>query len=55
MNTPLYVSASQEVSTHVPNSDSAHEIWEPLDLLAEESAGLAKWRGFAVDGHVIPS
>lgn len=55
MNTPLYVSASQEVSTRVPNADSAHEIWEPLDLLAEESAGLAKWRSFPVDGHLIPS
>src|ERR1700737_3614514 len=55
MNTALSVSAYQEVSSHVPNADSEHEIWEPLDLLAEESAGLAKWRSFAVDGHVIPS
>jgi hypothetical protein len=55
MNKALSVSASQEVATHVPNADAAHEIWEPLDLLAEESAGLAKWRSFAVDGHVVPS
>jgi hypothetical protein len=55
MNAALSVSANQEVSTHVPNADSAHEIWEPLDLVAEEAAGLAKWRSFAVDGRVIPS
>jgi hypothetical protein len=55
MNKALSVSGSQEVSTHGPNADSAHEIWEPLDRLAEESAGLAKWHSFAVDGHVIPS
>ena len=55
MNKALSVSAPPEVATHVPNADSAHEIWEPLDLLAAESASLAKWRSFAVDGHVIPS
>jgi hypothetical protein len=55
MKTALSVSAYQEVSSHGPNAASADEIWEPLDLLAEESSGLAKWRGFAVDGHVIPS
>jgi hypothetical protein len=42
MNAALFVSADQEVSTHVPNADSAHEIWDSLDLLAEESAGSAK-------------
>jgi hypothetical protein len=55
MNTALPVSAYQEVSTHGPDAVSASEIWEPLDLLAEESAALAKWRSFAVDGQVIPS
>jgi hypothetical protein len=49
------VSAYQEVSTNEPNAAFADEIWEPLDLLAEGSNGLAKWRSFAVDGHVIPS
>jgi hypothetical protein len=55
MNTALSISACQEVSTDNLDAASAQEIWEPLDLLAEESAGLAKWRSFAVDGHVIPS
>jgi hypothetical protein len=55
MNKALSVSASQQVATQVSNADSAHEIWEPLELLAEKSAGLAKWRSFAADGHVIPS
>jgi hypothetical protein len=55
MNKASSVSASQEVATYVPNADAAPEIWEPLDLLAEESAGLAKWRSFAVEGQVIPS
>lgn len=55
MNAALSVSACQEVSAHAPHADSAHEIWEPLDLLAEASASLAKWRSFAIDGRVIPS
>ncbi|MBV9130003.1 MAG: hypothetical protein JO298_06415 [Verrucomicrobia bacterium] len=55
MNAALSVSAYQEISTHVPDAESAHEIWEPLDLLAEESASLATWRSFAIDGRVIPS
>jgi hypothetical protein len=55
MNAALYVSTDQEISTHAANADSSYEIWEPLDLLAEESASLAKWRSFAVDGRVIPS
>jgi hypothetical protein len=55
MNIALSIPAGQEVSTDKPIAASAQEIWEPLDLLAEESAGLAKWRSLAVDGHVIPS
>jgi hypothetical protein len=55
MNTALSVSGYQEVSTNQPGAAFADEIWEPLDLLAEGSHGLAKWRSFAVDGHVIPS
>jgi hypothetical protein len=55
MNRALSVPPAQEASTDRPNAASADEIWEPLDLLAEESAGLTKWRGFAVDGQVIPS
>ena len=55
MNAALDLSTGQEISTHATRADSSYEIWEPLDLLAEESASLAKWRSFAVDGHVIPS
>ena len=39
MDAALSVWASQEFSTHVPNADFAHGIWEPLDLLTEESVG----------------
>ena len=55
MNTALPVSAYQEVSTDEPDAGTAHDIWEPLDLLAEESAGLAKWRSLAVEGRAVPS
>jgi hypothetical protein len=55
MNRALSVSTYQEVSTDETKTDSPHEIWEPLDLLAEESASLAKWRSFALNGRVIPS
>ncbi|MBV8375780.1 MAG: hypothetical protein JO279_02140 [Verrucomicrobia bacterium] len=56
MNTALSVSACQEVSSRTPpNADAGHEIWEPLDLLVEESACLATWRSFTVEGHLIPS
>ncbi|MBV9392186.1 MAG: hypothetical protein JOY96_09870 [Verrucomicrobia bacterium] len=39
----------------MPNIDDEQGIWEPLDLLAKESAGLAKWRRFDFDGRLIPS
>jgi hypothetical protein len=55
MNTASSVSTFQQVETPETNAGSAHGIWEPLDLVAEESASLAKWRSFAVDGNVIPS
>jgi murein peptide amidase A len=55
MNRASPLSAYQEVSTDELSAASAHNIWEPLDLLAEESSGLAKWRSFAVDGNVVPS
>lgn len=55
MNTALPLSTYQEGSTHSIHADPVPEIWEPLDLLAAESASLAKWGSFAVDGYVIPS
>jgi hypothetical protein len=55
MNTALSVSASEELLTHLADADPAQQIWHPLDTLAVESPGLAKWRGLAVDGRVIPS
>jgi hypothetical protein len=55
MNKASSVSTFQQVETPKTSAGSANGIWEPLDLLAEDSASLAKWRGFAVDGHVIPS
>jgi hypothetical protein len=55
MNAALAVSTDYEISTRATRADYSDEIWEPLDLLAAESASLAKWRSFALDGHLIPS
>jgi hypothetical protein len=41
--------------THLAEVDPAEQIWNPLDMLAAESPGLAKWRSIAVDGRVVPS
>ena len=54
MNTALSVSACQ-LPTHLVDTDPAVQIWGPLDLLAAESPGLAKWRSLAVEGRVVPS
>jgi hypothetical protein len=55
MNTASSVSTFQQIETCKSNAGSTNGIWAPLDLLAEESASLAKWRSFAVDGNAIPS
>ena len=55
MNTTLSLSAYSELPPHLANADPAQQIWLPLDMLAAESPSLAKWRGLAVDGRVIPS
>jgi hypothetical protein len=55
MDTALSVSASHELPTHPAEVDPARQIWHPLDMLAAESPGLAKWRSIVVDGRVIPS
>ena len=44
MNAALDVATGQDISTHATRADSSYEIWEPLDLLAEESA---VWRNGA--------
>lgn len=55
MNTTLSVSTGKPVPPHLADADPAQQIWNPLDLLARESAGLAKWRSLAIDGRVVPS
>ena len=55
MNTALIFSADQQVPLRLSEGDPAQQIWTPLDLLAAESAGLAKWRSLAVEGRVVPS
>jgi hypothetical protein len=55
MDTAFSVSTSHELLTHLADADPAQQIWHPLDMLAEESPGLAKWRSIAVEGRVIPS
>jgi hypothetical protein len=55
MNTTLSLSAYSELPPHLADADPAQQIWLPLDMLAAESPSLAKWRGLAVDGRVIPS
>lgn len=55
MNRSSPVSAGQQVPPDPANADPAEQIWAPLELLAAESAGLAKWRGLVVEGRVVPS
>ncbi len=55
MDTALSLSNYREFPTHLSDTDPAQQIWHPLDMLAEESPGLAKWRSIAVDERVIPS
>ncbi len=55
MNKSSPLSADQHFPPDLANADPAEQIWTPLDLIAAESAGLAKWRGLAVEGRVVPS
>jgi hypothetical protein len=55
MDTELSVSAYQEFRSHLTDADHAQQMWHSLDMLAEESSCLAKWRSIAVDGRVFPS
>jgi hypothetical protein len=55
MNRSLSVSGDKQVPPDLADPPAAEEPWFPLDLLAEESSGLAKWRGLAVNGRVVPS
>jgi hypothetical protein len=54
MNRSLSVSGEQ-ASPDLAEAPPAEEPWSSLDLLAAESPGLAKWRGLAVDGRLVPS
>jgi hypothetical protein len=49
------VSTDKPIPPHLADADPAQQIWNPLDLLATESASLAKWRSLAVEGRMVPS
>jgi protein MpaA len=51
----LSVSGDTQAPPDLADSHPPEEPWAALDLLASESPGLAKWRGFALDGRVVPS
>jgi hypothetical protein len=55
MSTMLSVLTDKSVAPHLADADPAQQIWNPLDLLAAESASLAKWRCLALDSRVVPS
>ena len=55
MNRSVIFSADQQVPLRLSEGDPEQQIWTPLDLLAAEPAGLAKWRSLAVEGRVVPS
>ena len=55
MNRSSSFPAEQQVPDHWADSDPEEQTWNPLDSLASESAGLAKWRSLAVDRRVVPS
>jgi hypothetical protein len=54
MNRSLSVSGEKQASPDLAEVP-AEEPWSPLDFLTDESPGLAKWRGLAVDGRIVPS
>lgn len=55
MNRSLSIAAEQQVPFQLADADPAEQICNPLNLLASESANLARWRGLAVEGRVVPS
>jgi hypothetical protein len=55
VNRSLSVSAEEQVPLRLADADPAVQILNPLDLLASESGGLAKWRCLAVEGRAVPS
>ena len=55
MNRSLSVSGDKQAPLGLGEVSSAEDPWSHLDLLTAESPGLARWRGLAVDGRVIPS
>jgi hypothetical protein len=55
VNPSLSVSSWNQFPTDLTGADPAPQIWNPLDLLAAESASLAKWRTVAVEGRAVPS
>jgi hypothetical protein len=55
MNRPLSIAAAQQVPFQLADADPVEQIWNPLNLLASESANLARWHGLAVEGRVLPS
>jgi hypothetical protein len=55
MNRSLSTSAQLQDSPQLLNADPAAENCHPLDLLASESASLAKWHTLAVEGRVVSS
>ncbi len=55
MNPSLSVATDRERPARLPADDPQEKIWSPLDLLVEQSAGLAKWRNLAVEESVVPS
>lgn len=55
MNRSLSVSGDKHAEPGLAEVPPAEEPWSSLDLLTAESPGLAKWRGLAVDGRVVPS
>jgi hypothetical protein len=55
MNRTFFASAAHELPGFTADADPDPQIWSPLDLLAGQSAGLAKWRSLAVEGRTVPS
>jgi hypothetical protein len=55
MNRSLSFSSDNRIPPSLADPDPEQEFWIPLDLLAVEPAGLAKWRSLAVEGRTVPS
>jgi hypothetical protein len=55
MNRSWSASVDNQAPSDLADPDPAQQIWTPLELLAAESAGLAKWRSLAFEERVVPS